>query len=90
MSEFSFKQHAVDMPIMDDIINTTLKNRVNVVYEQMARNMNTSLYGDRMPSIAWSDRPWLWRVGWRLRARALRMRDAWLVLTGKADIDDDY
>ena len=84
---YKLKQLGSSVEIWDDRVTTTIKNRINAAYEQMAHDMNTSLYGDREPP-----RPLTWLERLRRRANIYRNRigDAWLVLTGRADIGDGY
>lgn len=72
---------------MDDLTAVTLKNRMNAAYEEVTRNMNSSLYGDMLKSYVPSTR-WQ-RLQRTLRAFPGRVRDAWLVLKGEADIYGD-
>jgi hypothetical protein len=63
---------------MSDLIETTIRNR----FARMAEQLNTGLYGDREPP------PTCWqRMKRTFRYYCRRVSDAWLVLTGKADIE---
>lgn len=86
MTDFEHKQVVANITT-DELIDVTIRNRMNAVYAQMSRNINASLYGDHEPShsLTWMER--LWRRGNIYRRRVV---DAWLVLTGKADIGGDW
>jgi hypothetical protein len=63
---------------MDDLIETTLRNRTDAI----ARKINATLYGDYGPH------PTRWqRIKILPSHYRRRITDAWLVLTGKADIE---
>ena len=63
---------------MNDLIETTIKNRMDA----MARNLSIGLYGDYGPP------PTRWQRIKRLPSHYFRrISDAWLVLTGRADIE---
>jgi hypothetical protein len=64
-----------------------LETRMNESVEQMVKNLNISLYsdGEATPPTRRQMFRWKWRKRWE------RVRNAWLVLTGQAYIDDgDY
>jgi hypothetical protein len=65
---------------MDDDL---IKSRIDATYAEMERMLSTSLYGDD-PDI---EPPTRWqRLKYYVLARLRRIHDAWLVLTGRADI----
>ena len=72
-------------PLMDDIISTTLKNRLDRTVEELTRQMNLSMYGDLSPpSYSRVERVMMW-----MRLYRNRISDAWLVLIGRAYIGYD-
>jgi hypothetical protein len=72
--------------IMNELIATTLKNRVSVTAEQLMLNMNMIMYADApSPPPSWHERAMR-----RMSMYRNRITDAWLVLTGRADIGDWY
>jgi hypothetical protein len=75
------------IPVSDELRLLTIKFAVDSAYKQMQRNLNTQLFGARKPP-----KPSTRRQRWANRARMYRERvkDAWLVLTGKADIGDSW
>ena len=68
--------------LMDEIIETTLKDRAGRMAIQVINDMNMILYG---PRRSYTRRE---RVVMRLQMYQRRVSDAWLVLTGKAYIVD--
>lgn len=62
-----------------------MRERLDAAYEEMARNLNTSMYADG-PPLPKPTRVQRWRR--RVTLLGTRMRDAWLVLTGRAEIGD--
>jgi hypothetical protein len=74
-------------PVMSDLIETTMKNRMESMVDGLTRGSAFSrmLYAD---TIKWSNRPLSYRVKHHVKTAAGRVRDAWLVLTGKAEIGD--
>lgn len=88
MSDFAFKQYAVDVAIdSDSIIATMLKNRVNAMSERLANDLNFNLYADRGEPEKLTIRQ---RLACRLQLYRSRIQDAWLVLTGRAEIGGDW
>lgn len=68
-------------PSIDEIVQTTLKNRMPGMIESVTR-MNPLLYGDSRKYSRWE----LFVMRWQRRVE--RGRDAWLVLIGQAHIGD--
>jgi|HubBroStandDraft_6_1064221.scaffolds.fasta_scaffold00050_8 hypothetical protein len=61
-----------------------LQKRMDESVEQMARNLNASLYSDRPYDPIYHSR---WKQFMdRIAVYRYRISEAWLVLTGKADI----
>lgn len=86
--EFSHKEIGVPMTLADDIVATTINNRIDATYGAMIESMNKSLYRDM---VATMPVPSLRRrVSARVQAYYRRITDAWLVLTGQADIGDGW
>jgi hypothetical protein len=61
-----------------------LQKRMDESVEQMARNLNASLYYDRPSDPIYHSR-WKRFID-RIAVYRYRISDAWLVLTGRADI----
>jgi hypothetical protein len=76
-------------PVMKDLIETTMKNCMESMVDGLTTGSAFSriLYGDE---IKWSDRPLSYRLKHHVKRAAGRVRDAWLVLTGKAEIGDEW
>jgi hypothetical protein len=72
--------------LLSQMIESTIKNRAALMANRLTvpSALNKLLYGD---AIKWADRPILWRLKWYVSRAAGRVRDAWLVLTGKAGIE---
>lgn len=92
MNEFAFKQHAVSIDAdMDSIAATTLKNRMSVMADRITSDLTFDLifelYGDHGEPQKLTIRQRLTR---NLNLYLTRIQDAWLVLTGRAEIGDDY
>lgn len=85
-AEYPFAERSGSINI-DEITAVTLRNRAAATAHQMMSNMNISLYGDR----AEPPRLTAWQHFFK-RAEIYRNRiaDAWLVLTGRAEIDGGY
>lgn len=90
MNDFPFKMRAIGIGIgvemdMDSIVATTLKNRVQRV--DLTRDLNFNLYGDTGEPEKLSLYQRLTR---RVQTYRSRIQDAWLVLTGRAEIGGDW
>jgi hypothetical protein len=72
--------------LMDELIETTRKNRADLMAIQVLNETSLSfaLYG---PRRSYTRRERLVR---RVHGYLQRVSDAWLVLTGKAYVGDDY
>lgn len=87
MADYEFKQHSVAIPMIDDLIAVTIRNRSQAAAEQMIKDFNKSLYGDTLPYV----RPSLFnRIKDNLRVYRNRVSDAWGVLTGRLEIGSDW
>ena len=64
-----------------DLVKITINNRMN----EMVRQMNISLYGDKFPCV-----PPTRLEQFRRWISDNRITNAWLVLIGRADIDRGY
>lgn len=65
-----------------ELIETTIQNRASHLADTTRYSMNEILYGPKSPPpTRWEAFYGLWRRQW------WRIRDAWQVLTGKADIE---
>lgn len=85
-TEWPFAKITVPITI-DEITAVTLKNRMDAAAERMMQDMNRSLYGDWIEPrkvMSWQ------RNVTRAKIYLNRIADAWLVLTGRADIDGGY
>lgn len=88
MSEFAFKQYVVSIDVdMDSIAATTLKNRMSIMADRITSDLTFELYGDHGEPQKLTIRQRLTR---NLNLYLTRFQDAWLVLTGRAEIGDGY
>lgn len=71
--------HGVEVAAPD--LTPELRNRVDAAFKQMRKNLSTSLYADRP-----DDPPMPPTIRQRIRRYLNRAHDAWLVLTGRAEI----
>lgn len=70
-------------PSIEEIVNTTVKDRAS----HMADSISYFLYADRPGFVS----PTRWQRFVRYwKGFPERARDAWLVLTGRASIGDEY
>ena len=72
-------------PGMSDDERHALNARMHDAYAEMVKNMNADLYGDH---TAPPRKPLTFRE--RLTIVRERIHDAWLVLTGRAEIGDGW
>lgn len=89
--DWKIKEHAVPVGTrltMDDLAAITIKNRMDAMYAEVERNMKSNLFADMMKSYVPPTRWERWRA--LLRVFPERVRDAWLVLKGEAEIGRDY
>lgn len=87
MDDSKLKQIESSIRMYDDLVAVALKARMQATYDEMARNMALSMFGDREPP-----RPLTMMERLRRKTNVYRQRvaDAWLVLTGRADIGGDW
>lgn len=87
MADYEFKQHSVAIPMMDDLIAMTIRNRSQAAAEQIIKDFNTSVYGDRLTYV----RPSLFnRIKGTFMVYRDRTSDAWGVLTGRLEVGSDW
>jgi hypothetical protein len=87
VTDFEHKEAGPSISNYDELVFATIKSRMNAVYDEMARNMNISMYGDREPPHKLTRRERLVR---RFHIYRSRISDAWAVLTGRAEIGDGW
>jgi len=73
--------------LLEEITREALIKRINNSYSEMERLLSTSLYADGPAAPKPTRRQRFVRY---LSVRRDRIRDAWLVLTGQADIDGGW
>lgn len=84
-SLYEFKQNSVAVPITDDLVAATIRNRSQATFDQMTKDLNTSIYGDKTPYF----QPSTWQRHKFIIYRA-RISDAWGVLTGRLEVGSDW
>lgn len=87
MTEYTIKEYAVKIPIMDDLIYATIRNRIQELSVSAMREMNTPLYGDTIP---WVQKSLVDRIKIRINIYKSRITDAWGVLIGRYEIGDGW
>ena len=80
MCEYKHQQIGTTIKITGESADLITK-RMNAAFKQTSEALNASLFS----GVPIPVRPLTWRDA--VRRRLDRVRDAWLVLTGKADID---
>lgn len=86
-TDYEFKQHSVAIPTVNDIISFTIRNRSQAAFDQIAKELNTSLYGDEIPYSS----PSMWnRIKRKARVYRTRVSDAWGVLNGRLEVGSDW
>lgn len=86
MTAWKHKQIASTIELTD-LEATTIKAHVNAAYEQITRDLNISMFGDWVPPCPLTR---MERLRRRFNIYWTRAHDAWLVLTGQADIGGDW
>lgn len=87
VTEYPFKQQFVAIETRDSADVDLLHKRCADSFAEFGRMLNTELYGDKEPpriKTRWE------RFSDRLGLYRSRIRDAWDVLTGKAEIGDGW
>jgi len=90
LSDYWTQKQTVANIDLSELTATMIKNRSARIAEGLHNEnvlLSRLLYAD---TIKWCDRSLSYRMKWHVTRAASRVRDAWLVLTGQADIGDDY
>lgn len=85
-TEWTFTNRTA-LVVIDEIATVTLRNRLDDVERRLTMDLNMSLYGDRAEPPRLTARQRFFK---RAEIYRNRIADAWLVLTGRADIDGGY
>lgn len=86
MSDFQFREFGQTIQIHGDF-DQSIHRRINEAFERTRNQIQINMYGDVEPEKPLTRKQ---LISHRFRLYVSRVHDAWLVLTGKADLYDGY